>query len=330
MMIRKVGGLIVATLAICAIALAQPGRGRPGGPGAPGGPGPELLRKMLQSQPGLRFSGTRIVEFRNGPDRVRNTEILLKDGERQRIEFSADSPNAGQIIVESGRERRQYFPDKNEIQVLRPRREEMIGRLGMLARQIREGGMRFRVEGGGEIAGIGTKQMILTDPQGNVVQRMWIDPDSGMLLKREIFDPVGTRIGYFEFTKVTFNPRFAPDDFRILRKGAKVVTIDDLVGRFAKRLGFSPTRIPVSEPYELEDVRPVDLGARKGMMQLYAGQRGRFSLYQISGDIDQRRLERLADGPRLDVFSWRNGERTFILVGDVGRAELERLSKTLR
>jgi len=310
--------------------MAQPGpRGRPGGPG-PGGPGPELLRKMLQSQPTLRFSGTRVVEFRNGPDRVRNTEIVLKDGERQRIEFSPDSPNAGQIIVENGRERRQYDPQKNEIQVLRPRREEMIGRLGMLARQIREGGLRFRIDAGGEIAGVATKQMILTDPEGNVVHRMWIDPATGMLLKREILDPVGTRIGFFEFTKVNFNPRFSPDDFRILRRGAKVVTLDDLVGRIAKKLGFSPLRIPASEPYELEDVRPVDLGPRKGMMQMYSGAKGRFSFYQVTGEIDQRRLERLAGGPRFDVYSWRSGERTLILVGDVGRSELERLSKTIR
>lgn len=289
-----------------------------------------ILRKMIDAEPRLRFTGSRIVETKIGAERLRNTEIIVRDGMLQRTEFTSDSPNAGQIIVENGRKRRHFFPATNEIQVLPARREEMIGRFRMMFKQIADGAMNIKSAGGEEIAGRRTQELSFQDRAGNTVQRLWIDNETGMLLKRELFDPVGTRIGFFEFTRINFSPKISREDFEIRRKGAVEVTPDDQVLRLAKRLGLPPSRIPANEPYDLEIVRPLDLGGTRGFMQTYFGERGRVSLYQIDGDIDPRRLTRLAGGSNLNTHSWHVGPRTFVLVGDVPQAELERLARLVR
>jgi len=168
------------------------------------------------------------------------------------------------------------------------------------------------------------------DPKGNPVQRLWIDAETGMLLKRELFDPVGSRMGYFEFKRINYRPTFTPDDFEIVRKGARLVTLDDQIRIMSRRLGIPPVRIPDSDDLHLESVRPLELGSTRAMMQTYTGERGRVTLYHVAGSIDPQRLRRLAGDSNLQVYSWEDNGRTLALVGDIPASELERLSRTIR
>lgn len=285
---------------------------------------------MIEAQNRLRYSGLRVVEMRLGPDRERNTEIVLRDGPLQRTEFTQDSPNAGQIIVENAQRRRHFFPATNEIQVLPARRDEVQSRMRVLLRQIVDGTLRLRVEPGGEVAARRTQLAIFDDPKGNPVQRLWIDAETGMLLKRELFDPVGSRIGFFEFKRINYRPTFTPDDFEIVRKGARVVTLDDQIRIMSRRLSIPAVRIPDSDDLHLESVRPLELGTTRAMMQSYTGDRGRVTLYHVAGSIDPQRLRRLAGNSNLGVYSWEDSGRTLALIGDMPASDLERLSRTIR
>src|SRR5262245_22963865 len=90
---------------------------------------PPLLQKAMERSKKQRFSGSRLVEMKMGPNRVRHTEYVLRDGERTRIEFPDASPFQGQIIVEANGERRHFFPDRNEMHITPPRREDFFMRL---------------------------------------------------------------------------------------------------------------------------------------------------------------------------------------------------------
>ena len=161
-------------------------------------------------------------------------------------------------------------------------------------------------------------------------QRLWIDPENGMLLKRELFDLAGSKIGSFEFKRINYRPNISPEDFEIKRKGALTVTLQDQIKRLARRTGLPAMRIPEDMGYELESVRPIEMGNVRAMMQVYFGDRGRVSFYQIGADINPQRLRNLAGGANLAVYSWHVGERTFALLGDVPQGELERLSKSIK
>lgn len=285
------------------------------------------LRRMLSLQSKIRISGRRVVEFREGGQRLRHTEIVLRDGLRQRIEFPSDSPYAGQVIVENNLNRRQFLPQRDEIRVLPPKMDAMLDRFGRLGKAMGEGSVRLSVSSGGVIAGVRAQQLTFSDDKGNALQRMWVDPKSGLMLKRELYGPTGERVGYFEFTEVKFDPVFAPGDFEIRRKGARMVTVEDTLLRLAKKLGLRPARIPSSEPYRLENARIVNLPSGQVLAQVYFGGGARISLFQKSGVLE---LPRAGKARRVSAYGWQSGGVGYLLVGEASNSELMRLSRLVR
>ncbi len=287
-----------------------------------------LLQRIMQAQGGLRFSGARMVEFRQGADLRSHEELILRDGPRVRITFPEGSPFAGQVIVENRKQRLQYFPDKNEIRVLPARLEDAMDRFGNLVRQVRQNGFQFRVAAGGDVAGIHTQSISFTDAKGNIVQRLWADPNTGMVLKRELYDAVGAKAGAFEYRQINYRPNLSDGDFDIRRKGARLVTMDDQLLEVAKSLSMRPYRIPAGEPYELQNVRAIRLRKMGVLHELYAGTGKRISLYQCHMPLDRMKAKRLA-GERLNVVSFSVRGSNFMLVGDADQGELERLSRLI-
>src|SRR5687768_14087188 len=66
---------------------------------------PWVLRKAIKAGPGLRYFGTRTIEFRRDGQTFKHAEIVTRDGANIRIEFSPGAKYAGQIIVETAKER---------------------------------------------------------------------------------------------------------------------------------------------------------------------------------------------------------------------------------
>ncbi|MGV3616992.1 MAG: sigma-E factor regulatory protein RseB domain-containing protein [Fimbriimonas sp.] len=286
---------------------------------------PPVLRKAFLSGKRTRYTGTRVVIFRKGAETSQHTEYVTRDGPRLRIEFPRESAFGGQIIVESKSERRHYFPDKNEIHVLPPRREEAFERIARLVRSPRD---RFRFTNGPDevVAGKSTEQVVVSDPAGNVVQRLYIEPNTGLVLKRQLFDQVGTRVGGFEFTEVDFRPRIRDDVFRLTRRGARIVTPAQLLEELARREGFRPVVLPATDSVKLEwsGVWPID--GEDVLTQSYAAKDGRLTLFQLKRIVSPDRLSKLARG-RVKFVYWRRDGRTFVLVGNRSVEELRRLAE---
>lgn len=287
---------------------------------------PPILLKAMAASGKLRYTGTRVVEFRKGPDTVRHEEYLIRDGAKLRIEFPDTSPFAGQVIVEDGVVRRHFFPDKNEIHVLPPRRDEATMRLRRLTRPGSK--MTFATESGDRVAGYGTREVVVKDQAGNVVQRMFIEPKSGLVLKRLLFDPVGAPVGSFTFTKIDLHPTINPAVFRFSRQGATLVTPLDLLRRNLDDGPFVLRTLPPDSGYRLEFSRVMKPEGRPILMQIYTGNGRRLSLFQLEGDIDSDRLKRFARD-RDSAYSWQSDGRTFVLVGNMRQEELRALAGRL-
>ncbi len=283
---------------------------------------PSALKAALKAYGKIRYSGSRIVEFKSGPDRQRHVEYVITDGFRSRVEFPDDSPLRGQVIVETPKERRHFTPKSNEIHVLPPRREEAFGRIANMAKRR----FRFTQSGGGSIAGLSTQLVSISDPQGNVLQKLWIDPKSGMVLKREVFDRGGALQGFFEFQKVDLTPNIDPSEFRLQPKGARVVTPNLVLNRLIRKGSFQDVRL-TGTSYHLESAKIQNIGGRQVLVQLYLGDGHRISLYQLAASIDPAKLDKLAGA--LNTYAWQRGESTFALVGDLTDAELRTLARRL-
>lgn len=325
-MIRTGFLLCIALMApIVADAQRQPRRG-----GGPENAHP-LLVKAMQAQPNLRFTGTRRVLTRLGPEARQNVEQVWQDGRRLRVEFAEGSSDFGQIIVVADGQRQHYFPQTNEIQVRPARFEEPLGRLMDFGRGGRRG-VRVQESNGGSVAGQRTTLLSFTDPSGNVMGRLWIAPENGMVMKREMMDPSGRLVGSMEFVSVNMRPTFQPNDFRIVRRGAKVLTQDDLLERQAKRLNFRPIRLPSEgSGYQLDSVRVVPLGdGRNALAQTYVGGQGRrLTLFMVRGQMDSTRLRR-SQGQLVASATRTVGDLTLVLIGNLEEADLRRLLEQAR
>jgi len=287
---------------------------------------PQPLQRMFRAQMTLKYTGVRLVEFKRDGNRVQTEEIISKDGPRYRIEYPRGSAFAGQIIVENGRERLHFFPDTNEIKVLPRRKDETLMRIGrLLGGRDRRGGIDIKP--GERIANRATQRIALSDPRGNVLMRLWIDEANGMLLKREMLDPVGSPIASFEFRRVDYNPVFRPADFEIQRAGARRLTLVDELNQLAEKHGFPAKRLTDVGELKLDSVRMLWKGS--GIEQLYVGNGKRISFFMTKSAINPERLAKRSGGKTASA-TWQAGGVSYVLIGNVDQAEIERLANRLK
>lgn len=289
----------------------------------------EVLRKVFESQVTQRYSGARIVEIRREGERRRHTEYVLRDGRRTRIEFARDSQMSGQVIVEADGQRRHFFPDRNVIRVGPPRRDITLGRLRELAEGAKNRRVQMLLSAGPTVAGLPTQRITWRDRQGNVLTTLDVHEDTGIVLRRELFDGTGARSGLFEFQRIDLRPTVDAKDFKLERRGAKIVNPDDELLRLSREQKLPIVRIPASAAMDLESVRAIKVGDQDVVEQIYGGERGRVALYLMARPLDAQRLRRLAGGDVTVVPGQVRGA-AFVLIGDQPEPMLRRLADLLQ
>lgn len=314
--------LITATLIVAAVSARPHNQSDPGNWNQTRNY-PPIFAKAMEAARNLRYIGTRVVEFHNDGKVERHRETITRDHERVRIEFPDDGPFAGQVIVENANERRHFFPDKNEIQILPPRIRDAFDRM----RGPRGGQLGFSTGPGEAIAGFKTDEVVVRDKSGNLVQRIFIEPNSGLILKRSLYDPTGAEYGSFEFKSVDLNPQIDPKRFVIRHKGAKIVTPADLLQRLARERDFVALTLPRSSGYRLEGAFSRDIDGNPVLLQFYKGDSGnqRLTLFELKRSISPDRVQRLSRG-NLKSVTWQAGSAYFVLVGNLDEASLRRIA----
>jgi outer membrane lipoprotein-sorting protein len=284
---------------------------------------PEALTRAMRASLTLKYSGERRIELRMGPERIRNFETIWKDGSNRRIEYDERSTFRGQIIVEKGKRRFQYFPDKNEIHVSGGSRDEALHRLTESIRIAIRERWTIAAHDAESIAGVKTQKISMTKSNGQVMQNLWIDPKSGLILKRELYDSAGTVQGSFEFTKVNLRPTIRQQDFELHVPGAKVFTPTDLAMKLMQQYGFVKLFLANGEGRELDEVRVI--GDGQVLILHYSTPNGILSFIQTKGQPNKRLLER-ARREGESVFAWERGKNSLILIGRQTEADLRALS----
>lgn len=290
---------------------------------------PPILEKVFAASKKLSYSGTRKVQMKFGPDTVLYTEYVMKDGMKTRIWFPDEGSFRGQIIVETEKTRRHFFPDRNVIEVMPPRREEHLGRFMKIGKGHDRKPPTYKEEAGEEIAGIETRKLEMSGEDNRVFMRMWIDPKSGLMLKRIVYDRQGNPQATMEFTKVELKPKFQRSDFELNIKGAREVSPRDRLAELATRGGFQNISLPPKDPLQLESVRIQRIENVPALVQVYVSKNGRVSLFQVKATVDPGKLKRFGRG-ELQVYSWQRGGASFVLLSDLPESELRAISQRVR
>lgn len=301
---------------------------RGGGPGGPGGgfgkPAelPQILKEAQEKSKKLRFSGTRVVTFYRAGKAETHEEYLTKDGSRMRIEFSKNSPFAGQVIIETPEGRKHFFPDRNEL-----KESPASGRKQF--ENFRFGGMRGGkpiITDGGSMLGLKVTKVQYLDPMKNPTFEVYVDLKSGLAVKRVIYGPGGEVAGLFEFKKLNFNPTLSKDAFAFNRKGVKIVRpVDDLIAK-AKELGVSAYGFGPKDSYKLEGANLREMRGKKVLILNYAMNESRVTMFLLRPDADLAEIQK--SSRRKDGFyAWKEAGAAIILIGEGSQEELQNLAK---
>jgi negative regulator of sigma E activity len=191
-------------------------------------------------------------------------------------------------------------------------------------------GFRSNVQlaAGEPVAGYRTQLVTVTGSKGNLMQRIWVEPRTGLLIKRELYDRTGNLQMFFEFTKVDFTPVVHASDFMLQPAGARVITPRDTLRSLVADNGFQDVSLPANGPLRLEQARVMKFGAEKALLQIYVSNEGRLSLFQVKSAIDPERLKKIARG-EFKTISWQRNGSSFVIVGDLPEAKLRQIAQRL-
>lgn len=291
----------------------------------------DLLQDVLDANSNMRCKGIRKVTFRFVRDGKAGsntfTEVIVRDREKSRTEYTGNANFEGQIAVDDGRYRSHYFPKENVIHRGPSLQHQNSERLDMLMRE-RRAEYTVTVAEGGKVADHNTWLITLKNATGRE-HKIWVEKGRKAILKRELSGPEKDRGMSYYFESFDYKRRVDDDEFKISKPGAKVLDPEDRLALAAKKVDYAPFTISGDEKFKLYESSSFEANGSKVLRSTFSDGRLVVTLHQVRGSIDAERLKG-RDKDRLKVHVWQRDGYNFALVGDLPAHELERLAKLVR
>jgi sigma-E factor negative regulatory protein RseB len=158
-----------------------------------------LMQRVIMAGRTASYSGTFSFQVRGTSGTSRVTRLIDGTGDHERVEFLG---GAGREIVRTNDELTRYLPDSKTIIVDRASTGRYPLRLAMSAKSLADV-YSIRLGEAGTVAGHAAQQLVL-EPRDD--QRfghlLWIDTDSGLLLRAQMLDEQGAVLEEFAFDDV--------------------------------------------------------------------------------------------------------------------------------
>lgn len=215
--VRKFGATLLATLAL--VVCHHRGYAYPSAA--------EIVRRAAEAEGNLNYVAEQVtITSENGRERRSRQNVMAMNPGRLRVEFVDPPEMKGQIIVVDGTYRWKYVPQQNLV-LKGPILER--GTPGDFAHKRADLLLRkfsAEVVGTEQVAGREAYHIrAKSNTPGGPQKDLWIDTEHFLRLKLQQSDPCGKREHTSYFTRITFNPRIDPSQFRFTPPaGAKVVT----------------------------------------------------------------------------------------------------------
>lgn len=205
---RARGALSAGTLLLLGgICLLTPGV-------AAGGRGPDaLLLASEQAEKKVSYAGTKVLRFFRAEDGTLAGERIVKVWHREpsqtRLEMVAPAESLGMVVLETG----------TNVWVFHPRKQswrQMSWRAPDARPHLLLKNYDTRLQGREKVAGRTADVVRLTSRNpGNPSKIVWIDRQTKLALRQELFDPAGRRLSTTEFRDITFEPSLPANLFTV-------------------------------------------------------------------------------------------------------------------
>lgn len=309
---RLITGLLWVALVSClaGTVAAQPG-GRQGPP-------PRGLDEFAVA-PHVQFTGVRQVTMRiAGQERTFREQVSVGN-RRTRIQF-LEGPLAGQYVIEDGRQRFHVVPGTRTVRVS-PTRPEVP------AMWIR-GGQNNRIAAG-SILGLEAQRMnFYQGPQNRLRLSIWQNPETRIILRREVYGPNGRVTARSEFLSLDLQAQLEPRLFEIPGDFQRINPMDEL-RTLSQEVGIPVHGLGPESGFEFAAVRVLSFGNQRGLIQTYNRYGDTLSFVVVRGTIDGARLRALAQNHE-SVLTWSDRGITFALIGEVPQEDLPPIRQAMR
>jgi outer membrane lipoprotein-sorting protein len=184
-----------------------------------------LLERSVRAADRVAFSGRQVtVLWQNGVTDATITEEYHSGTGQMRIETLMPPRARGRIVVDDGRHRWQYEPSRRTVLRSPSVPAEPVADLGRL----RENYVATRLPQGTRVADCWTDVVELTPRVlGKPARRLWIDRETGLVLRVEKFHADGSHLSASHFTEVQVGPRPPARLFEApAPPGASVVSVE--------------------------------------------------------------------------------------------------------
>lgn len=280
-------------------------------------------------------------------------ERIWRDGDRfLRIEVLAPPDRRGEIILFDKGKLQHYFPARKVVEELVASSPESRMPWRKLASLVRRGALYLEPIGQESVAG--RRCVILKiepafrpgtpPPEGPpappragalLSQKLWIDKETGLVLRREVVDPKGRRVLRIEFTHITLKSSFPAEIF-------KLNLPPDVTRKVVHRGHFATVEEAQKVvPFKIRELvlpqmkqRGVYLHPFRGnpiVAVVYVGPQGRLTFFQTFLSKEKFRPPIPEAAPnKLNTFFWERDGYWFGLVGNLPYDQLQRIAGTLK
>lgn len=306
--------LALATLCAGAIAQQPPRRAKQGGKPKPDRKLPPELAPTLESARALTFTLVREVSGPNGPMQ----ETIIGNQGKFRIQRGKF------IIVINGDDRVMYDSEAKTVRNL-PGRGPSFSLFPELGR-VMFGGTKFVPLAADTVLGRKTRNFSLVSARNEPVGQLWLDDRTSLPLK---FESVGSRRFGFTTKEFRLTANITPQTFSVKFPGARQVSARDDLAFFSRMTRLPAASIPDGTlGFRLVRVERKDLAKSPGLHLVYRSARSTLSLFIVRNHVDSEKLGKVAQG--MNTLSWKMGETTMILMGDLTLSELSTLKASVK
>ncbi|OYT71824.1 MAG: hypothetical protein CFK49_02565 [Armatimonadetes bacterium JP3_11] len=309
----------------------------------------QWLQRAQQAESSLAVAGVRITEIRLGRSTQRIEERFWRQGMRaERIEILAPPARRGEVLIFRGERWVALHPERKEASELPPMPLQVVQLLQKAVELLRSGVLLS--DPPTEATLLGRDCVVLRlrlaspyPPRSHPDEKrplfpasvsLWIDKETGLVLKSDLVMRPNTPALYTEITRLELNPRLTPDLFTL----PAGVVVRPLSGEYktveeAQRTVPFPIRTPSYLPQgtTLERV----LVRRRPHEDIpivilhYQASGTRFSVFQSQRKGNAKFPPHDRRPGRLNAYFWYDGDYRFGIVGGLPQSEIERIAKSM-
>ena len=294
----------------------------------------KVLERSLQAEGTVAYEAFReIVRFRRGHKVAGyQQKVYRAPGNQERIVVVHPPQQRGRLVISDGRRRWEYYPTTkrlitSSLPVLGKLHPARLGALRASQRHL-----RAEYLGEGTIAGQVAYIVRVTDSDGRSLRQLWIDKHTFVQLKRQRFSPTGQIVYSAYFTKINYQPTFAPGLFTFKPPANCQVSrvpppLDRMPLKAAqKQAGFDailPGHIPQGYQLERDSVAVTRHKGRFILWLPFSNGLDTFSIFQAPRSLQPPRA--LGHGGHW----WVQGKYCFALVGSLPDEEIQKIKASM-